>query len=210
MKKTDVKAFIDFMGAEGVKYGRDITKPEILTWFETFPRVALEDFKAAWEQHRKGQWGGRFPTPNDLLRLTKTAGIESVARDWRCSAEVNGDRCGFPGGINVGYGPQCAAHYRLKGGASYTDEASLQIIAASRDYVAPKTALEAMERGAAQRAAEGERWRKSRPELYAGTKTQRLEADAIAPTVPAKPEEPDGPPLEDVPLPDFVPAEEAS
>lgn len=186
MKKAESKAFMDFMTAEGMRYQRDITKPEILTWFETFPLVTLEDFKIAWEQHRTGKWGGRFPTTNDLLRLTKTAGIEAVARDWRCSEEINGERCGYPGGINAGKGAQCTAHYRIHGTERYSVEASLQIIEASRGYVPPKTVMEAMERGGEQRSIEGERWRKTHAREIEAIQPKRRPADAIAPTLPAK------------------------
>lgn len=207
MRKTDNKAFMEFMQGEGVRYQREITGPEILTWFETFPRVTLEDFKAAWEQHRKGQYGGRFPTPNDLLRLTKTAGVEAAARDWRCFEEVGSDRCGYPGGINVGWGAQCAAHYRLRGTSGWSEAASLQIIQASREYQPPKSAMELMERGAVQRQASGERWRA----IFKIRTAARLPADAIAPSLPAKPEHGlEAPTLDDANRAAQLAAEEAS
>jgi hypothetical protein len=187
MKKTDASAFGEFMTREAQRFSRDIVAAEIATWFETFNRTTLEDFKLAWEQHRKDQRRGMyFPTINDLMRMLRVAGDDAVARDWRCSEEINGERCGFPGGINSGHGWQCMGHYRLHGTEAYTTESSLQIIDASREYRPPKTPMELMERGAAQRAASGERWRKANENQTAGITRAPLGGDGLANRLPAK------------------------
>lgn len=199
MKKPEAPAFGEFMTREAQRYARDIVAAEIATWFETFKRTPLDEFKLAWEQHRKdAKRGVYFPTINDLMRLLRVAGDDAVARDWRCCAEVNSERCGYPGGINAGHGPQCSAHYRLSSSAHYSDEASLQIIEASRAYTQPKNAMEHMERGSAQRAIEGERWRKAHAKEITAVQPRRHEADAIAPSTPAKPSS-DEPPEDDAP-----------
>ena len=204
MRRGESKTFAEFLLDEATKYRVPITPREIELWFETFERCSLEDFKAAWIQHKRDEKRGpMFPKIPWLQRLLRVTGEENAARDWRCSVEVNGERCGYPGGLNAGQGWQCSAHYRLKGSAAYTDQASLQIIEASRAYVAPKMPMEAMERGAAQREGEGARWRGAGQRAS----TKRLPGDELDSRLPAKP---DGPPLDDVPLPEFTPIEEAA
>jgi hypothetical protein len=147
VKKTDAPDFGQFMTTEAQRFSRDIAAAEITTWFETFKRTSLDDFKLAWEQHRKDvKRGMYFPTINDLMRLLKVAGAESAARDWRCFAEAKGLRCNYPGAMSKGMsggGPwHCAAHFALFG-SEFTPEAvesqSLQIIERSQSYRAPKT-----------------------------------------------------------------------
>lgn len=160
MRKADLRAFADFMADEAVKYSRDLTKPEIETWFENFPRTKLEDFKAAWIEHKRDPKGGQFfPKIVDLQRILRTTGDGQAERDWRCTVEVGAERCGYPGGIiPQGGRAMCSPHYRLSGSTDYTDAKALQIIEASREYVPPKTAMEMMERGVLIRAATGKRW----------------------------------------------------
>jgi hypothetical protein len=194
MKKAEAAAFGEFMMKEAERFGRAITVPEIETWFETFKRTTLEDFRLSWEQHRKdvkrGQW---FPTINDLMRLLRTVGDELIARDWRCAATVGDQRCGYPGSIVLqgsrdGY---CGAHFRMWNSAANTDEARMQIIDASREYVQPKTVMELLERGAAQRKIEGERWVRSNPKAYENVTTRRRAMDsALEPSIPRPSDDP--------------------
>lgn len=147
MKKTDAKAFADFMLDEATKYVRQLTPAEIDTWFETFKRCSLEDFKEAWIQHKRDEKHGRFfPTIPVLQRLLRVTGEENAKRDWRCAAEVNAQRCNYPGAISEGLhggGPwHCAGHFNLFRGEltkGAVQERSLSIIERSQSYVPPKT-----------------------------------------------------------------------
>lgn len=165
MKKSDTKDFADFLLQEAKRYVREIHPQEVATWFETFKKTTIDDFKAAWAQHKNHpKHGGFFPNIPMLQAILRTTGSELAARDWRCSEQIGNERCQYAGGIFVagsreGY---CASHFRIKGSADYTEAASMQIIEASKDYQPPKTPMELMERGAAQRAEEGTRWRKAR------------------------------------------------
>lgn len=159
MRKGDQQAFADFMRAEAERVGRVVTEAEILTWFETFPKLTIDEFKGAWQRHQDdAKRGGAFPTPARILAMLKP---QKQPHDWRCSEQVNGERCGFPGGMNGGYGPQCAAHFTLRGSTGYSEAASLQIITASRDYVPPASPMEVMERGERLRQESARRWREA-------------------------------------------------
>ena len=192
MKKSDAPAFGEFMQAEANRFGRAITIPEIETWFEHFKakRVSLDDFKAAWAEHKTDpKHGVYFPNTVHIERRLRSSGAPSVQRDWRCAEEVGDQRCAYPGGSIVAGKGLCVAHYKIKGTAEYTDAASLQIIEQSREYVPPRNPMELMERGAAQRAVEGERWRNSHKSAYEGLVVNRRKADdAIAPRIPPKPD----------------------
>ena len=203
MKKSDVGAFTDFVQDEAMKYARQITPGEIDTWFETFKRCTLEDFKQAWVQHKRDpKHGGFFPTIPMLQRLLRVTGEENAKRDWRCAAELSGTRCNYPGALSenlYGGGPwYCAAHFRLFA-SEFTKaavaEASAQIIERSQSYKPPATydelyRLNDARRAGARRVVELQR--------------KRLAADALDYDLPPS-AAPDGPPLEDVPLPDFQP-----
>lgn len=97
MKKTDLPEFHDFMLDEATKYGRAITKPEIDTWFETFGRATIADFRAAWIEHKRDEKDGKwFPKITDLQRRLRTAGDGARgAHDHRCIWNGNGDRCKY-------------------------------------------------------------------------------------------------------------------
>lgn len=190
MKRSDLAQFQDFVLDEAVKTGKTITVPEVDLWFETFKRATLEDFKIAWTAHKRDpKQGGYFPTINQIQRLLRMEGEDQVQRDWRCAEEVSGQRCGFPGAIKLqgSSACYCGAHARLKGSESYSESASLQIIEQSRSYMPPKTAMELMERGAEQRAIEGERWRKA----HGNPDFRRKSGDEVRPRLPQKTEAPE-------------------
>lgn len=178
MRKGDRSAFGEFMGQEAERVGRVLTTPEIETWFDTFPRVTLEEFKAAWAVHQEER-GGMFPTPDEILRCAKR-GPQVRASDGRCCEEVGSERCAYPGAINAGYGWQCRTHFRMRA-SGYTEPASLQVIQASREYAAPSSETEAVERGAEQRALEARRWIERNAHVYA--KLKAPPPDVVIPKV---------------------------
>lgn len=186
MKKSDAPAFGEFMAEQAKRYARDLHVSEIATWFEFFAakKVKFEDFKIAWNDHKNDpKWGGRFPTQVDLERQLRRTSDADTVRDWRCCEAIGERRCGFPGGIFLAGSRDglCAAHFQIKGSASWSESASMQIIEASTAYMKPKTAIEEMTRGAELRKVEGERWRASHPDIYKQLTTRRRHEDRAIP-----------------------------
>lgn len=213
MKKGDKVAFSDFLLDEATKYRVQITKPEIELWFETFGRCTLEDFKLAWVDHKRDEKrGGMFPKIPWLQAKLRVTGEENAKRDWRCEAEVDGARCGYPGAMSNGLhggGPWwCAAHFRLFTGEltqGAVRDASQQIIERSASYRAPTTydelyRLNDARRAGARKQREIEVKRRLADETRAFEEAQaKVKAKAA-----------DDPPVDEVPLPDseLVPVEE--
>lgn len=100
MRKTEKAAFAEFVFDEAVKYTRSITAPEIETYFENLTRPSLEEVKAAWIEHKRGDRGHYFPKIVDLQRILRTAGDGAKSRDdHQCTWRAGDIRCRYP----VGY-----------------------------------------------------------------------------------------------------------